>query len=71
MYDYSDREVPCGTLPNGQTVPLTGRNGSIVRPRPKRAEGATTPLSPEIVQVKGVFYILRNQTRGGGFQMMK
>ncbi|XP_063686717.1 oocyte zinc finger protein XlCOF8.4-like isoform X6 [Bolinopsis microptera] len=50
MYDYSDREVPCGTLPNGQTVPLIGRNASIVRPRPKRAEGGgPTPLSPDFI----------------------
>ena len=51
MFDYGERDVPCGTLPNGQTVPLTGRNASILRPRAKRAEGATTPLSPDINQV--------------------
>lgn len=44
MYDC---EVPCGTLPNGQTVPLTGRNASIIRPRAKRPEG--TPLSPDFI----------------------
>ena len=47
MYDC---DVPCGTLPNGQTVPLIGKNASIIRPRVKRAENNnSTPLSPDFI----------------------